>query len=283
MNNYIISGKNGNKVRYIFISYCRIDSSVAKKLLIKLKEFGLNCFFDVETIQLGSNYADTLQSVILESQYIIYIYGENSEDNIWQRRELDLALESGKNVISLFINPCDEGVVQSILKKKTICHTSVDDVYNNIRKEISYISETEHFSLYKKSNEPKTYHPPKGRKKRYILLAVVTLFIACLFAPFYYMSSPNSVEPDMCPIPPCQTENNINSICVFEILDRDTAYISFKADDKSDVKDKYIAQYTRRSYDWVVIFSLASLILVAILMYIVKLCKKRKILNYQVM
>ena len=71
-------------------------------------------------------------------------------------------------------------------------------------------------------------------------------------------------------------ENNINSICVFEILDRDTAYISFKADDKSDVKDKYIAQYTRRSYDWVVIFSLASLILVAILMYIVKLCKKEK-------
>ena len=76
----------------IFISYCRIDSTLAKQITHKLKEFGLNCFLDVETLQLGSNFADTLQSVILESKYIIYIYGENSEDNIWQRRELDLAL-----------------------------------------------------------------------------------------------------------------------------------------------------------------------------------------------
>lgn len=52
----------------IFISYCRIDSILGKQISHQLKEFGLNCFLDVDTLELGNNYADTLQSVILESK-----------------------------------------------------------------------------------------------------------------------------------------------------------------------------------------------------------------------
>ena len=52
----------------IFISYCRIDSILGKQISHQLKEFGLNCFLDVDTLELGNNYADTLQSVIFESK-----------------------------------------------------------------------------------------------------------------------------------------------------------------------------------------------------------------------
>lgn len=264
----------------IFISYCRIDATLAKQITHKLKEFGLNCFWDVETLQLGSNYADTLQSVILESKYIIYIYGENSENSIWQRRELDLALKSGKNVISLFINPCDEGVIQSILKKKTICHTSVDDVYNNIRKEISHVSKNVYIPKPDGSDKPKTYQSFKGRKKRYILLAVTTLFIACLLAPFYYMSSPTPVQRGMFSTSPCLSENNVDSICVSETLGRDTVYISFKEnEDRSTNK----ITSTPQLYDWDgqkridrLLFTLVGLLLGFTLMLIVKLCRKKK-------
>ena len=152
----------------IFISYCRIDSTLAKQITHKLKEFGLNCFWDVDNLELGSNYADTLQSVILESKYVIYIYGENSEDNIWQRRELDLALESGKKVISLFVNHSNEGIIHSILKKKTICHTSIESVCNNIRKESSILTETDDIPIPNIADKLWIRQCCKVKKKGYI-------------------------------------------------------------------------------------------------------------------
>lgn len=215
----------------IFISYCRIDSTLAKQITHKLKEFGLNCFLDVDTLELGSNYADTLQSVILESKYVIYIYGENSEDNIWQRRELDLALESGKKVISLFVNHNNEGIIHSILKKKTICHTSIESVCNNIRKESSILTETDDVPTPNIADKLWIRQCRKVKKKGYILLIVIALFVICLLVPFYYTSSPNSVQLDMCSSPPCLSENNIDSICDSETLGRDTVYISFKGNE----------------------------------------------------
>lgn len=268
----------------IFISYCRIDSTIAKQITHKLKDFGLNCFVDFDALQLGRNYTNTLQSVILESKYVIYIYGENSEDNIWQRRELDLALESGKKVFSLFIKPCNEGVVSSILKKKTICHTSIDDVYKTIIKQISHISENNNFSTPNKSNKTKTHQYYNRWKNRYILLAVTTLFIICLFAPFYYMSSPNSVDSvdsEICCSPPHQSDNNIDSICVSQTLERDTVYISLKGNEDRCTKTKITS--TPQLYDWAgqnrinrLLFTLVGLLLGITLMFILKLFRKKK-------
>ena len=164
----------------IFISYCRIDSILAKQITHKLKEFGLNCFLDVDSLELGNNYADTLQSVILESKYVIYIYGENSEDNIYQRRELDLALESGKKVISLFVNHSNEGIIHSILKKKTICHTSIESVCNNIRSSYSVLTKIDNVPIPNIADKLWIRQCRKVKKKGYILLIVLALFVFCL-------------------------------------------------------------------------------------------------------
>ncbi len=265
----------------IFISYCRVDSTLAKQITHKLKEFGLNCFLDVETLQLGSNYADTLQSVILESKYIIYIYEENSEDNIWQRRELDLALESGKKVISLFVNHSNEGIIHSILKKKTICHTSIEGVCNNIRKENSYFTETDDVPIHNIEDKRWIRQCRKVKKKGYILLAVIALFVICLLVPFYYIGSPNTVPQDMCLTSPCLSKNNIDSICVSETLERDTVYILFKGDEDRRTKTKIttLTQYQ----DWGatislnrLLFKLVGLLLGITSMLIVKLYRKKK-------
>lgn len=193
---------------------------------------------DVETLQLGSNFADTLQSVILESKYIIYIYGENSEDNIWQRRELDLALESGKRVISLFVSHSNDGIIHSILKNKTICHTSIESVCNNIRNEYSVLTMTDAVPIPNIADKLWIRQCRKVKKKGYILLAVIALFIICLLVPFYYTGSPNTVLQDMRSTSPCLSENNIDSICVSETLERDTVYISSKGDEDRRTKTK---------------------------------------------
>ena len=285
----------------IFISYCRIDSTLAKQITHKLKELGLNCFLDVETLQLGSSFADTLQSVILESKYIIYIYGENSEDSIWQRRELDLALESGKKVISLVVNHSKEGIIHSILKKKTICHTSIEGVCNNIRKENSYLkkktichtsiervcnnirkensyfTETDDVPIHNIEDKIWIRQYRKVKKIGYILLAVIALFVICLLVPFYY----NTVPQDICSTPPCLSENNIDSICVYETLERDTVYISSKGNEERRTKTKIttLPQYQ----DWGatislnrLLFTLVGLLLGVTSMLIVKLYRKKK-------
>ena len=262
----------------IFISYCRVDSTLAKQITHKLKGFGLNCFLDVETLQLGSNFADTLQSVILESKYIIYIYGENSEDNIWQRRELDLALESGKKVISLFVNHSNEGIIHSILKKKTICHTSIDKICNSIQREISP-AHCCRISIPSETTEKRLYSR-KNRKKRYIFLAIITLlFIICLLFPNYYTSSPPLERPNTCPNTSKQSDNITDSIYSSEILDRDTVYISSKGNEPGTTKITSTPQLSDwEGRIWVnrCLSALGGLLLGIILVLIIKFCRKKK-------
>ena len=262
----------------IFISYCRIDSTIAKQITHKLKDFGLNCFVDFDALQLGRNYTNTLQSVILESKYVIYIYGENSEDNIWQRRELDLALESGKKVFSLFIKPCNEGVVSSILKKKTICYTSIDKICNSIQREISP-AHCCSISIPSETTEKRPYSR-KNRKKRYIFLAIITLlFIICLLFPNYYTSSPPLERPNTCPNTSKQSDNITDSIYSSEILDRDTVYISFKGNEPGTTKITSTPQLSDwEGRIWVnrCLSALGGLLLGIILVLIIKFCRKKR-------
>lgn len=203
----------------VFISYCRIDSTVAKQITHKLKEFGLNCFLDVDKLQLGSSYAHTLQSAILESKYVIYIYGENTEDNIWQRRELDLSLESGKKVISLFVNHSNEGFIHSILKKKTICHTSINDVCNLIQKGIVHITEKDNIPIPSTIKQRCNYKSSKPRKKRCILLGVITLILIFISFLLYNISSPRIVEVSLESNDPSQSLDITDSTSVSEVFD----------------------------------------------------------------
>lgn len=88
-----------------------------------------------------------------------------------------MALESGKKVISLFVNHSNEGIIHSILKKKTICHTSIESVCNNIRKEYSILTDTDDAPIPNIADKLWIRQCRKVKKKRYILLIVIELFV----------------------------------------------------------------------------------------------------------
>lgn len=265
----------------IFISYCRADTRIAQQIYKRFEELCLICFLDAQNLKTGDNFANVIQSAIINSKYVVFVYGSNSEESIYQRRELDLALESGKKVISLFVNHSNEGIIHSILKKKTICHTSIEGVCNNIRKENSYFTETDDVPIHNIADKIWIRQCRKVKKKGYILLAVIALFVICLLVPFYYTGSPNTVPQDMCSTSPCMSENNIDSICVSETLERDTVYISSKGDEDRRTKTKIttLSQYQ----DWGatislnrLLFTLVGLLLGITSMLIVKHYRKNK-------
>lgn len=262
----------------IFISYCRADTRIAQQIYKRFEELGLICFLYAQNLKTGDNFANVIQSAIINSKYVIFVYGSNSEESIYQRRELDLALESGKKVLSLCTNFCNDGVVHSILRKKTICHTSIEGVCNNIRKENSYFTETDDVPIHY-IDKLWIRHRRKVKKKGYILLAVIALFVICLLVPFYYTGSPNTVPQDMRSTSPCLSENNIDSICVSETLERDTVYISSKGDEPGTTKITSTPQLSDwEGRIWVnrCLSALGGLLLGIILVLIIKFCRKKR-------
>lgn len=262
----------------IFISYCRADTRIAQQIYKRFEELGLICFLDAQNLKTGDNFANVIQSAIISSKYVIFVYGSNSEESIYQRRELDLALESGKKVLSLFTNFCNDGVVHSILRKKTICYTSVDKICNSIQREISP-AHCCSISIPSETTE-KRHYSRKNRKKRYIFLAIITLlFIICLLFPYYYTSSPPLERPDACPDTSKQSYSITGSIYSSEKLDRDTVYISSKGNEPGKTK----ITSTPQLFDWEgriwvnrCLSALGGLLLGIILVLIIKFCRKKR-------
>ena len=262
----------------IFISYCRADTRIAQQIYKRFEELGLICFLDAQNLKTADNFANVIQSAIINSKYVIFVYGSNSDESIYQRRELDLALESGKKVLSLFTNFGNDGVVHSILRKKTICYTSIDKICNSIQREISpaYCCS---ISIPSETTEKRLYSR-KNRKKRYMLLAIITLlFIICLLFPNYYTSSPPLERPNTCPNTSKQSDNITDSIYSSEILDRDTVYISSKGNEPGTTK----ITSTPQLYDWEgriwvnrCLSALGGLLLGIILALIIKFCRKKR-------
>lgn len=103
----------------VFISYNRNNVHLATQIIEELKDEGLKCFLDKEN--LDENFADTIQSAIFDSKYFIFIYGDDSDNSIYQRQELDLALALNKKVISILLKISKVGIIPSILYQKTDC------------------------------------------------------------------------------------------------------------------------------------------------------------------
>ena len=262
----------------IFISYCQADTRIAQQIYKRFEELGFICFLDAQNLKTGDNFANVIQSAIINSKYVIFVYGSNSEESIYQRRELDLALESGKKVLSLFTNFCNDGVVHSILRKKTICYTSIDKICNSIQREISP-AHCCSISIPSETTEKRLYSR-KNRKKRYIFLAIITLlFIICLLFPNYYTSSPPLERPNTCSNTSKQSDNITDSIYSSEILDRDTVYISSKGNEPGTTKITSIPQLSDwEGRIWVnrCLSALGGLLLGIVLVLIIKFCRKKR-------
>lgn len=92
----------------IFISYRRIGGEYTAKILRDhLQEAGYNVFFDLESLRSGE-FNIKLYSVIDECTDFLLVLSPgaldrcDSEDD-WVRREVEYALEKGKNVIPIML------------------------------------------------------------------------------------------------------------------------------------------------------------------------------------
>ena len=94
----------------IFISYRRNGGEhTAKIIKDTLTEQGYSVFFDVESLRSG-NFNTKLYSVIDECRDFIVILSPDalercSDPSDWVRREVEYAIEKGKNVIPIEITP----------------------------------------------------------------------------------------------------------------------------------------------------------------------------------
>ena len=182
----------------VFISYSRVDGDVARYISHELEGTGVSCFLDFSSI-VDENFADAIQSAVINCKYVIFIYGAQTENSVRQRRELDLALDRNKKVITLLTDTEQEGVIRSILKSRTICHTSIAGVYDEIwkesRKEDEDDADVEH--TIKHERRPMTFLN-SFKKKRGLGFLFGVLFIAIvlvfLLTPLFITSSPPDVS-----------------------------------------------------------------------------------------
>lgn len=252
----------------IFISYCGIDAIVAKQIAYKLEKFGLNCFLDVDNIQLGNNYASTIQTIVLKTKYVVFIYGENSENSVYQRRELDFALDSGKKVISFFANSSNDGVINLILKKKTECCNSIDEVCENIRRGIIEVLSSPSYAPEHISSSLKNKH----LNKRSILLGVIAIIGVCIFLMFMNTGA----EIQMCEATPDLIDNNKDSINEADILNRDTVLTLVNdyedCESSSQLHNSKHPIWCTNSF----VFALVGILIGFLLAFILRSCRKRK-------
>ena len=150
----------------VFISYCRTETDIALLIAQKLKESGLESFLDLKNIQDNSSYIKQIQSAIISSKYFIYVYGNNSENSIFQRRELDLALTFGKKVFAVFMKIDNTGTVYSILKTNAICYSSINIFIQEINNRFEIFDKTVSLQKIDRNECPlMTCAPPEDTKK----------------------------------------------------------------------------------------------------------------------
>lgn len=102
----------------VYISYATSDAELALAYLEKLSSIGITCFFDRNQGSVEQGHADSVQSAILDSRVMLFIYGKDSEESIEQRQELDYALENGKVVFYVLERMIGHGVIHTKLRKK---------------------------------------------------------------------------------------------------------------------------------------------------------------------
>ncbi len=89
------TGSVGGANSFVFISYARLDASLAKRLADTLTANGFSVWWDVNLV--GSDqFRDEIQRNLRAAQAVIVIWSENSINSRFVRQEADEALHFGK-------------------------------------------------------------------------------------------------------------------------------------------------------------------------------------------
>lgn len=102
----------------VYISYSESDAELALSYSQRLSYVDLTHFHDDNHGSTTQSHANSVQSAILDSDAILFIYGKDSEESIEQRQELDFALENNKRVFYVLKRSLGHGIIHTKLKKK---------------------------------------------------------------------------------------------------------------------------------------------------------------------
>lgn len=94
--------QNGN----FFFSYSRKDSAFVKKLANDLKAAGANVWLDQLDIAVGVNWDEAIQKALNKSDGLLLVLSPSSVQSENVLDEASFALDGGKRIIPLLIEPC---------------------------------------------------------------------------------------------------------------------------------------------------------------------------------
>lgn len=76
----------------VFLSYASNDKGVARKIVDKLHESGVQVRFDLYELKAADSLIAAIQNAISASDYLIVLLSPNSVDSVWVQEELNIAL-----------------------------------------------------------------------------------------------------------------------------------------------------------------------------------------------
>ena len=83
----------------IFISYSHKDIEIVDRIEEELNLYGIKCFIDRSDIDLGDDFAEIISKALFESELMLFIWSESSNQSKNTANEIALAIEFGKQII----------------------------------------------------------------------------------------------------------------------------------------------------------------------------------------
>ena len=259
----------------IFISYSRENTDFARHLYQELLYACLRPYLDAECSTETANLAEASQVAIEDADDFIFVYGRLSEESIYQRRELDLAIEYKKRVHTILLCPATDGVVCSILQRHTKIYSNIPHLLHSLSAKPSEVkvlpSPVRQHCVdkhYESRNKSK-----RGRRTVWIILIALLVGLFSLFLLLaLYNYCGDSEEIDAPRSYKCGTEtvyNDIDSIHDFESQYKTT----------HDPEPKLEEVFARPYYNRPLFFTLAlaSIIFVILIAWVLtRLCRRKK-------
>ena len=83
----------------IFISYSRKDTEIIDRIEQELALYGISCFIDRSGINPGEDYAEVISKALFESELMLFVWSENSNQSKETANEVALAIDFEKQVV----------------------------------------------------------------------------------------------------------------------------------------------------------------------------------------
>lgn len=83
----------------VFISYSRRDAEIIDRIESELNRYGISCFVDRSGINPGEDYAEVIAKALFESDLMLFVWSENSNQSRETANEVALAIDFEKTVI----------------------------------------------------------------------------------------------------------------------------------------------------------------------------------------